>query len=317
MNVTFRQLRVFQSVARNLSHTRAAEELHLSQPAVSMQVRQLEDEAGLPLFEKLGKALHLTEAGRELYQYTVTIFSELEDAEAVLESLKGAKTGRLDIAVASTVNYFAPRLLAAFHRRYPGIKLTLEATNRKNLVRMLGNNEKDLVLMGQPPEKLDLEFEPFMENPLVVIAPPEHPLAQEANISLQRLAEEVFVIREPGSGPRAAMERFFAERGVTIRAGMQMTRNEAIKQAVRAGLGMSIVSGLSIELELETGRLVALDVEGFPLRRRWYLVHRRGKRLAPAARAFRDFLLDGEFKSLVTPDSPSSANPALHREGNL
>ncbi len=315
MNVTFRQLRVFQSVARNLSHTRAAEELHLSQPAVSMQMRQLEDEVGLPLFEKLGKALHLTEAGRELYQYTVAMFSELEDAEDVLESLKGVRTGRLDIAVASTVNYFAPRLLAAFHRRYPGIQLTLEATNRKNLVRMLSNNEKDLVLMGQPPEQLILEFEPFMENPLVVIAPPEHPLAGVAKVPLERLAEEVFVIREPGSGTRAAMERFFAERGVAIQKGMQMTRNEAIKQAVRAGLGLSIVSGLSIELELETKRLVMLDVEGFPLRRRWYLVHRRGKRLAPAARAFSDFLLKGEFQDPLAQDAGSSAARAITGAG--
>jgi len=251
-----------------------------------------------------------------VYQYSQSINQQLAEMEEVLESLKGVRTGRLNIAVASTVNYFAPRLLAAFHRLYPGVQLTLEATNRMNLVQMLRNNQKDLVLMGQPPEQLDLESEAFMENPLVVIAPPEHPLAGAARISLERLAEEVFVIREPGSGTRAAMERFFAERGVTIKLGMQMTRNEAIKQAVRAGLGLSVVSGLSIELELETGRLVVLDVEGFPLRRRWYLVHRTGQRLAPAAEAFRDFLLNGQFQEFLAPVPFSvEARTGSDREG--
>jgi len=297
VNITFRQLRVFQTVAALLSHTRAAEELHLTQPAVSMQIKQLEDVVGLALFEKLGKTLLLTEAGRELYQYSRTIFAELEEAEEVLEALKGLSRGTLNVAVASTVNYFAPRLLAAFHRRHPGIRLTIEATNRMNLIRLLQVNEKDLVLMGQPPENLDLVSEPFMENPLVVIAPPTHPLAGKDGISLQRLAKETFLVREAGSGTRAAMERFFADYGIEIRTGMQMTRNEAIKQAVRAGMGLSVVSALSIELEVETGRLVVLDVEGFPIQRRWFVVHRRGKRLAPAAAAFREFLLKGEFRS--------------------
>lgn len=301
MNVSFRQLRVFQAVAQHLSHTRASEELNLTQPAVSMQIRLLEEEVGLPLFEKLGKQICLTEAGRELYQYSRTIFAELEEAEAVLQSLRGLNRGTLNIAVASTVNYFAPRLLAVFHRRFPGIRLSLEVTNRQSLIRLLQSNELDLALMGQPPEQLDLDAEAFMDNPLVVIAPPDHPLVRERQIPLERLAQETFVIREPGSGTRAAMERYFAERGVKLQTGMQMTRNEAIKQAVRAGLGLSLVSGLTIELELETGRLAVLDVVGFPLRRRWYLVHRQGKRLSPAAAAFRDFLLQGDFRDLLGP----------------
>ncbi|MFQ5643865.1 MAG: LysR family transcriptional regulator [Thiogranum sp.] len=291
MNVTLRQLSVFESAARLLNYTRAAQELHLSQPAVSMQIRQLEDQAGLQLFEKIGRKLHLTEAGRELFQYSRAILHDLHEAEEVMEALKGLNTGNLNIGVASTVNYFAPRLLAAFNQRYPGIKLSLEATNRENLIRMLGANEEDLVLMGQPPKQIDLESEPFLENPLVVIAPPEHPLAKERGILLQRLAEETFVMREAGSGTRAAMERFFSEQGISLRTGMQMTRNEAIKQAVRAGLGLSIVSIHSIELELETGRLVVLDVEDFPIRRQWFLVYRRDKRLSPAAGAFKDFVL--------------------------
>ncbi len=303
MNVTLRQLNVFESAARLLSYTRAAKELHLSQPAVSMQIRQLEDEAGLQLFEKLGRKLHLTEAGRELFQYTRTILHDLHEAEEVMEALKGLKTGNLNIGVASTVNYFAPRLLAAFSHRYPGIRLSLEATNRENLIHMLSANEKDLVLMGSPPEQINLESEPFLENPLVVIAPPEHPLAYERDIPLQRLAEETFVMREAGSGTRAAMERFFSEQGIRLQTGMQMTRNEAIKQAVRAGLGLSVVSIHSLELELETRRLVVLDVAGFPIRRQWFLVYRHGKRLSPAATAFKDFVLTEAGNLLGLPET--------------
>ena len=218
----------------------------------------------------------------------------------MVESLKGVSRGRLLVAVASTVNYFAPRLLAAFHQRFPGISLRLDVTNREALIRALEANAVDMVLMGQPPEGADLESETFMENPLVVIAPPEHSLVGRRDIPLARLADEVFVMREPGSGTRMAMERFFAEHRMAIRQGMQMTRNEAIKQSVRAGLGLSVVSLHTIELELETGRLVMLDVEGFPVIRQWYLVYRRGKRLSPPARAFRDFVL-AEARTLAGP----------------
>jgi DNA-binding transcriptional LysR family regulator len=292
MNVSLRQLRVFETVARLASFTRAAEELHLTQPAVSMQVRQLEDEVGLPLFEKLGRQISLTEAGRELFHYSRSIDQSLQEMEEVVESLKGVNRGRLSVAVASTVNYFAPRLLAAFHRRYPGIGLRLDVTNRERVVHQLQANTVDMVLMGQPPNGVNVESEAFMDNPLVVVAPLEHPLATEEHVDLVRLAEEVFVMREPGSGTRQAMERFFAEQGIAIRHGMQMTRNEAIKQAVRAGLGLSVVSLHTVELELETNRLVILNVEGFPLERQWHLVYRSGRRLSPAARAFRQFVLD-------------------------
>jgi LysR family transcriptional regulator, low CO2-responsive transcriptional regulator len=291
MHVSLRQLRVFEAVARHNSYTRAAEELHLSQPAVSMQVRQLEDEIGLPLFERLGKQVVVTEAGREVFHYSRAIGQSLREMEELLESLKGVSRGSLCIAVASTVNYFAPRLMAIFQQRHPGIGLRLDVTNRESLVQMLDSNSVDLVLMGVPPRHVEVESEAFMDNPLVVIAPPDHPLAGERAISLARLAEEVFVMREEGSGTRQAMERFFSERGQTIRHGMQMTRNEAVKQAVRSGLGLSVVSLHTIELELETRRLVTLDVEGFPDRRQWYLVYRRGKRLSPAAGAFREFVL--------------------------
>ena len=301
LHISLRQLRVFEAVARNLSYTRAADELHLSQPAVSMQVKQLEDQVGLPLFERLGKRIVLTEAGREIHHYSLIIDHSLQEMEEVIESLKGVSSGRLQIAVASTVNYFAPRLLAAFQQRYPGIGLRLDVTNRETLVQLLESNSVDLVLMGQPPSDVEVDAEAFMDNPLVVIAPPDHPLASERRIPASRLADEVFVMREEGSGTRQAMERFFSERGLSIRHGMQMTRNEAVKQAVRSGMGLGVVSLHTIELELETGRLVALDAEGFPDLRKWYLVWRRGKRLSPAARAFRDFVV-AEAASVAVPN---------------
>jgi LysR family transcriptional regulator, low CO2-responsive transcriptional regulator len=300
MHVTLRQLRVFEAVARHLSYTKAGRELHLSQPAVSMQIRQLEEDIGISLFEKIGRKVGLTEAGRELYEYSRSISRSLQEMEEVIESLKGVSRGRLSLAVASTVNYFAPRLLAVFHQRFPGINLKLDVTNRESLVRALEANSVDMVLMGLPPDEVEVESEAFMENPLVVIAPPSHPLAPERNISLARLASEVFVMREAGSGTRIAMERFFSEHGFSPRHGMQMTRNEAIKQAVRAGLGLSVVSLHTVELELETRRLVILDVEGFPIERQWHLVYRRGKRLSPPARAFRDFVVK-EARTLAGP----------------
>jgi LysR family transcriptional regulator, low CO2-responsive transcriptional regulator len=300
MHITLRQLRVFEAVARHLSYTRASQELHLSQPAVSMQVRQLEEAVGIPLFEKLGKRTELTEAGREVYHYSRGINRSLEELHEVMQSLKGVSSGRLDIAVASTVNYFAPRLLAAFHQRYPGISPRLDVTNRETLVRLLESNAVDLALMGLPPPEVEVESEAFMDNPLVVIAPPGHPLVGQSQIPLARLAQETFVMREPGSGTRQAMERFFKEQGLAIRHGMQMTRNEAVKQAVRSGLGLGVVSLHTIELELETGRLQVLDVACFPLARQWHLVYRRGKRLSPAARAFRDFVVQ-EARHIAAP----------------
>ncbi len=296
MHVTLRQLNVFEAVARLLSYSRAAESLHLSQPAVSMQIRQLEDEIGLPLFDKLGRRIQLTEAGHELHRYSQGINRMLSEAEEVMESLKGLNRGRLKVAVASTVNYFAPRLLAAFSKTYPGVNLHLDVTNRKSLVRLLNENEADMVLMGQPPDSMELVTEAFMENPLVMIAPSGHPLAEEKNIGLRRLANECFVMREPGSGTRQAMERFFLDQGMQLQVSMHMTRNEAIKQSVRAGLGLSVVSRHTIELELETRRLVELDVQGFPIIRQWHLVYRKGKRLSPIAEAFRAFVLSEAAK---------------------
>lgn len=302
MHITFRQLSVFESVARHLSYTRAAEELHLTQPAVSMQVRQLEESIGLALFEKLGKKIHLTEAGREMYRYSQNIGNQLREAEEVFEGLKGVTRGRLRISVATTANHFATRVLAAFTQAFPGTTFSLDVTNRKILLKHLADNEADLVIMGQPPEGLEVTAEAFMDNPLVVIASSKHHLLDEfatGPVPLSRIREETFVLREPGSGTRIAMERFFNEQGVRLHAGMEMTSNETIKHAVEAGLGLGIVSIHTIELELETGRLQVLDVEKFPIMRHWYMVQGKGKRLPPVALAFKEFLRSEEAAHLL------------------
>lgn len=299
MHLTLRQLTVFEAVARHSSYTRAAEELHLSQPAVSMQIRQLEDAAGLPLFEKLGKKIHLTEAGREVFHYSQAIGLQLREMEEVIEALKGVQGGHLRISVATTANYFATRLLAAFSRLYPDTTFSLDITNRKTLLDQLSNNQTDLVIMGKPPDGLDLDATAFMENPLVIIAPADHALAGQEKISLSAIKDESFVVRELQSGTRIAMERFFEERGFRLNTGMEMTSNAAIKHAVEAGLGLGIVSIHTLELELEAGRLILLDVEGFPIQRHWYLVTRRGKRLPPVAQAFFDFLMGEDAAHLM------------------
>lgn len=299
-HVTFRQLSVFEAVARRLSFSRAAEELHLTQPAVSMQIKQLEGNVGMALFEQVGKKIYLTEAGNELFHYSRVIAQNLGEVEAVLSELKGLKRGKLKISVASTANYLAPQLLATFSQRFPTITVSLNVTNRGALLQQLTQNEMDMAIMGQPPGGHDLVAESFMDNPLVVIAPITHPLAQERAIPVERLEQETFLIREEGSGTRIAMTRFFAEHNVKPQIGMEMSSTEAIKQAVQAGLGLGVVSLHTVELELESKRLKLLDVRHFPIQRYWFIVHRRDKRLSAAAQAFKTFLLS-EAEALLSP----------------
>lgn len=298
MNVTFRQLKVFEAVARNLSYTQAAKELYLTQPAVSMQIKQLEDNVGLPLLEQVGKKIFLTEAGREMYHYARSIARELDEADEIIERLKGLESGRLEITVATTANAFATRMLAMFKQRYQGVTISLDVTNRETLLRQLAENEKDIAIMGRPPESNELLAESFADNPLVVVAAPSHPLAGKKAIPLKALQHETFVVREQGSGTRTAMQRFFDEHNMEITSSLEMNENEAIKQAVQAGMGLGIVSLHTLELELETGRLVILDVEDFPIMRHWYLVHLQNKRLPPMVQAFKDFVL-GEGRDLI------------------
>lgn len=297
---TLRQLQVFAAAARHLSHSRAAEELHLSQPAVSMQIKQLEQSIGLPLFEQVGKQIHLTEAGHEMVRYSRNIAQQLEEMDAVFDEMKGMERGQLNISLVSTANYFMPKLLAKFIQAHPNINVILHVANRDAVIKQLEDNAADLAITGQPPEDANMMSQVFMQNPLVVIAAPSHPLANLHNIQPEQLAGETFLLREQGSGTRDVMERFFTSNQLAKPRSMEMHTNEAIKQSVQAGMGLSITSLHGIELKLETKRLTILDVENFPIMRYWHIVHRANKRLSVAAQAFKQFLLT-EAEILVAP----------------
>lgn len=310
MHLTLRQLEVFEAVARHLSYTRAAEELFLTQPAVSMQVKQMEEQLGIALFEQMGKRIFLTDAGREVYQYSRGVAREMDELETAISELKGLSRGKLKIAIVSTAQYVVPHLLGVFCRRYPGVTVSLEVANRETLLYQLAENVVDLAVMGQPPTEMGFDAVAFMQNPLVVIAPPAHPLAQEKQIGLARLQNEVFLMRETGSGTRMAMERFFGERGITLKTGMEVSSNEAIKQGVQAGLGLGLVSNHALELELALKRLTVLDVDAFPILRHWYVVHRQGKRFSKIAQVFKEFLLQEAASTRPAAASHLAASPA-------
>ncbi len=301
---TLRQLQVFESVARHLSHSRAAEELYLSQPAVSMQIKQLEQVIGLALFEQTGKKLHLTAAGDELLRYARSMLQLMQEMEAVFGEMKGLERGQLNIAAVSTANYFMPKLLAKFIQAHPKLQVSLSVANRDAVIKQLVENIADLAIMGQPPEGTDMRAEAFMENPLVVIAAPTHPLARIKRIQPRQLAKETFLLREQGSGTRGVVERFFASHHLALPGHMEMDTNEAIKQSVQAGMGIGIISRHGIELELETKRLVVLDVDHFPIVRHWYIVQRKDKRPSTAAQEFERFLLVESQRAPQESESP-------------
>ena len=292
LHVSIRQLRVFTTVAAKLSFARAAEELHLSPPAVSMQVSELESTIDVPLFERSGRRIALTTAGEYFLVHARRVLGELKDAEDTIARLKGVQTGRLTIGVLSTAKYFMPRLLAGFVHEHPGVEIGLEVGNRQALSELLARHELDLAVMGTPPRELDLRVEPFAAHPLGVIAPAGHPLAALPHVPPAVLEREPFIVREPGSGTRAAMERYFAEMRIKPPMIMTMASNETIKQAVIAGMGISFLSLHTTGLEVETGLIKVLDVDGLPLVRRWQIAHLRAKLLSPAAEALRYHVLE-------------------------
>ena len=304
MNLTFRQLKVFEAVARHLNYTRAAKELHLSQPAVSMQIKQLEEQTNTPLIEKLGKKLYLTEVGLEMQEYARSTLQQLLDLEETIAQMKSMKRGHLKLAVASTANHFVIRLLARFAKVYPEISISLDVTNRSSLLDLLEKNECDLVIMGSPPEGHNLQSAPFLENPLVVVSSPSHYLANKAHVSLQEIANEEFVVREQGSGTRSAAKRFFTEHDLDFKTKMDMSNNRAIKHAAEEGLGLAIVSLHTLELELKAKTLKILNVEGFPIYRYWYVVQREGKRLSPIAMVFNDYIMQEADKLMQSFELP-------------
>ncbi len=290
--LTIRQLQVFVCAARHLSFARAAEELHLTQPAISMQVKELESTVGLPLFDRGGRRVALTTPGEYFLVHARRMLAVLKDAADTMARMKGVESGRLTIGLVSTAKYFVPRLLAEFRREHPGIELRLEVGNRQALLGQLTNNEVDLAVMGTPPRELDTRAEPFAANPLVMIAAPGHRLAQLSQVPVALLGDETFLVREPGSGTRTSMQIFLKERRIHPAAMVEMPSNETIKQAVMAEMGVSILSLHTIGLELRADAIRMLEVEGLPLMRRWHVVNMRAKLLSPAAEAFRYFILE-------------------------
>ena len=298
MQITLRQLRIFEAVARHGSLSRAANELNLTQPAVSMQIKQVEDQFGLVVIERVGNKFALTDAGQELRVHAAIIGKQTDDMFAAMDQLRELERGMLRIAVVSTANYFLPQLIARFNKEHPGVRVNLNVANREAVLAAISNREADLAITGQPPDRIDIGAQYFMDNPLVVIAAPQHPLAALDHVELCRLEDETLVIREPGSGTRAAMERFFTDSGINYQPGCELSTNEAIKQAVQAGLGIGIVPAQTIELELLTRRLVVLPVRGFPIIRRWFILHRSDKRLSGAALAFKALLFGPSFSKV-------------------
>ncbi|MDQ7004403.1 MAG: LysR family transcriptional regulator [Ghiorsea sp.] len=301
MNISLKQLMILESVIEYRSYTAASKALFMTQPAVSMQIKKLENNIGLQLFEKRGKRVVPTEAGQELLFYAQNIRQQLEEAAEVMEELKGLKRGRLHLTMASTANYFAPQLIAAFKHKFPQADITLDVTNRSGLVEAVEHNHTDMAIMGKPPSGHHLKGIPFIDNPLVVIAAPSHPMVDKQPILLADLADEPFIVRESASGTRIAVERFFDQHGLELIAGMEMNRSEAIKQAVMAELGLGIVSLHTIEMELALKRLVVLEVEDFPIKRQWHIVYREGKRFAAIPEAFKTFVLEQAASLLELP----------------
>ncbi|MEL6470144.1 MAG: LysR substrate-binding domain-containing protein [Cyanobacteria bacterium J06623_4] len=292
IHATLHQLKVFEATARHGSFTRAAEELYLTQPTVSIQVKQLTKAVGLPLFEQIGKRLYLTEAGQKLLDTCQEIFSGLEKFEMSVADLKGMKQGQLKLAVITTAKYFVPRLLGPFCQRYPGIDISLKVTNHQRLQESMAANEDDLYIISQSPSQPDLKIHPFLENPLIVLAPTGHPLAKKKNIPIEMLNNQPFIMREPGSGTRKAVEKLFSEKDIKVKVSLELGSNEAIKQAIAGGLGISVLSQHTIISEGTTGEFAILDVQGFPIERHWYVANLAGKQLSVVAETFLQFLLE-------------------------
>jgi len=300
-NLTIRQLRVFCAVSRLLSYTRAAEELGCQQPTISALVAELERTTQLTLLEQWGKRLALTDEGRELYasaQQVVAAADETWQAMAELRGVAVAESVPLRVAADTTVGtYVLPHLLGAFHRRRPDVAFNLRVANRADVRACLLAGEVDLVIAGRPPAVEGLVAEPFLANPLVAIASPEHALATQTQVPLARLADEVFLLREVGSGTRAAVEELFEVAGMPLKIGMVLGHVEAIKQAVAAGLGVSVLSEAAVKREVRYHRLAILQVEHFPIQRRWYIARVAQRPLIASPAEFIEFLREYKLQN--------------------
>ncbi|WP_460841248.1 LysR family transcriptional regulator [Noviherbaspirillum agri] len=295
---TLRQLDIFLTLARELSVTRAAEKLHVTQPAVSMQLRLLEEAVGLPLFEQIGRKIRLTDAGLDFERYASAAMAQLKELDDAMAQRVGMQKGRIELAVVSTAKYFVPMLLVHFRKRFPDIEVVLHIHNREIITNMLARSDVDLVIMGRAPATLECNATPFATNPMGIVGAPEHPLSRRRRAPLSILQGQEFVVREKGSGTRHSMERLFAEHGIAPTIVMEMPSNETIKQAVMAGMGLGFLSLRTVRHELAAGHLTLLDLDGLPLMRHWHVTHLQSKRLSPAATAFKSFLIE-EAGSLV------------------
>jgi LysR family transcriptional regulator, low CO2-responsive transcriptional regulator len=304
---TLHQLKVFETVARNGSFTRAAEELLITQPTVSSQVKQLTNSVGLPLFEQIGKRLYLTDAGRELLLTCKDIFEKLDNFEIKIADLKGTKQGQLNLAVITTAKYFVPRLLGSFCQKYPGIDVALQVTNHQEIQQRMLANRDDLYVVSNPANDIDLTTVPFLNNPLVVVARKDHPLANKKNIELKELNNQPFIMREQGSGTRESIVDLFTNNDLAVKVKLELGSNEAIKQAIYGGLGISILSEHCLISEGISGDLTVLDFKHFPLKRRWYVAYLAGKKLSVIAETFLDYLLE-ESPRMSFPKSSILAN---------
>ena len=308
-NVTLKQLRLIRAAHERGSFAAAAEATHVTPPAVTMQIKALEEEIGLPIFERDGHRLIPTAAGQELVDAARRIDAVLFDARESLEAMRRIDGGRVTVGVVSTAKYFAPRMLAAFTRLHPKVELNLVVGNRKEILDRFLAGDFDLAVMGRPPEDAPLEAHLIGHHPHVVVAAVDDPLASETHIAPERLAGRVFLVREPGSGTRILMERFLEKAAIHPKIGMEIGSNETIKQAVIAGLGLTFISAHTVAAEIEDRRLALLDVEGLPLWRRWYVCRLARKRPMPAVRLLADFLTTrGETflpKAPGVPDRPT------------
>jgi LysR family transcriptional regulator, low CO2-responsive transcriptional regulator len=311
---TLNQLKIFEAVARNGSFSEAAKELFMSQPNVSLHIKQLTKSVGLPLFEKVGKYSYLTPAGRELYTTCQQTFNFLAQFETKMANLKGLQQGQLRLAAITTAENIILRILGQFSQLYPEIEISLEITNHSGIVERITNNLDDLYIMSQKPENINVSSQPFLEDSLVVLAPINHPLAKEKNISIQRLAGEPFIVREPGSGTRRAVQKLLEEHEVAVKVKLELGSNELIKQAIADGLGISVVSQHTLIPESVTSGLAILDVEHFPIKRNWYIVYPEGKKLSLIARTYCQYQLEVAFRTQTAGDNLSHVSQAMVKE---
>ncbi|HKK25825.1 MAG TPA: LysR family transcriptional regulator [Gracilimonas sp.] len=299
MSFTLHQLDVFAEVAKQKSMTRAAEKLFMSQPAVSIQVKKLQEHFGVDLFEVIGKELFLTQAGKELYEAQKNIRKEVNSLEMALSEIKGMLKGKLNLAVVSTAKYFMPYILGAYRSKFENIKISLKVTDRNEVKDLLKRNMCDLAVFSELPEDIDLESVEFLDNPLLMASAPDHPMAVKKNLNFRDLEKYPFLFREPGSGTRLVMQRLIDEHNIEPNVIMELGTNEAVKQAIMAGIGISLISKYSMTLEASVGKISMLDVKELPYINRWKMVYPKGKRLSPAAQNFIDFTVNSDMRKIL------------------